>query len=164
MTTPVITLWQPWATFVIYGGKMIENRGWAPPKKIMGKVNGIHAGKTFEKDIIEGMRDDDDPFFKEALRKCESACGHPSEGPRGKIIGTAFLKGYLHQENGKNIYHRFGGKVFEIAPEKLPEKVLRWWDSHQYGWHYVNVRPLKKPIPAKGKQGIWNFDLPEDDQ
>ena len=44
-----LTLWQPWASWIIYADKRFENRPWRPPRQIIGQRIAIHAGRRFDK-------------------------------------------------------------------------------------------------------------------
>lgn len=44
MIIDCITVWQPWASLIAIGAKPYEFRGWVPPKQMIGKPLGIHAG------------------------------------------------------------------------------------------------------------------------
>lgn len=44
----VITLWQPWATWVVLGWKTIETRLHPRFASLAGQVIGIHAGLKFD--------------------------------------------------------------------------------------------------------------------
>jgi len=33
------------------------------------------------------------------------------------------------------------------------------WTPGRYAWELQNVTFLSDPIPEKGKQGLWNFDV-----
>lgn len=39
-----LTVWQPWASLIVYGDKDIENRPKKPPSALIGRLIGIHAG------------------------------------------------------------------------------------------------------------------------
>jgi hypothetical protein len=32
------------------------------------------------------------------------------------------------------------------------------WTPGRYAWELANVRLLQEPIPAKGRQGLWNWE------
>ena len=68
-----ITLWQPWASLIVYGHKHIETRSW--PTKYRGWL-GIHASQKL---VIP-----DDPGFVEQM---ERAIGNPLTLPRGAVVG-----------------------------------------------------------------------------
>lgn len=42
-----ITLIRPWPYAVMFLGKRVENRSWAPPKSLIGQRIAIHAGKKY---------------------------------------------------------------------------------------------------------------------
>ena len=46
---PVITLWQPWAQFIMLGWKTIETRTHSKLKSLAHKTIVIHAGATWDK-------------------------------------------------------------------------------------------------------------------
>ena len=43
------------------------------------------------------------------------------------------------------------------------EIALGDWTPGRYAWELANVKILPEPIQAKGKQGIWNFELQKED-
>ena len=50
-----LTLWRPWPDAVLYGGKLIENRTWAPPARLIGNRLAIHAGLKYDKQAVYDM-------------------------------------------------------------------------------------------------------------
>lgn len=73
-----LTLWQPYASMVVFGKKRLENRPWFPPKSLVGARFAIHAGKHYDKNVPEQYRAE-----VEALKG--------SDRIHGAIIGTAVL-------------------------------------------------------------------------
>lgn len=52
-----LTLWQPWATAMVEGKKLVETRSWAPPKTMAPLTIAIHAGKRVDDEasmFVEG--------------------------------------------------------------------------------------------------------------
>jgi hypothetical protein len=47
--------------------------------------------------------------------------------------------------------------IFEKVTEE--EKIFGDWRHGRYAWEFANMRMLDEPIPAKGKQGLWNIIL-----
>jgi hypothetical protein len=43
-----LTLQGPWGELVANAGKDVENRGWVPPKALVGKLLAIHQGLTYD--------------------------------------------------------------------------------------------------------------------
>ena len=90
----------------------------------------IHAGLNVEKDVLDRFKD------------------YPLDIKKGMIIGEAILTDCI--------------KVTPIFQEKLEkkDKTVYGRSKHKntYGWKLENVVKYKKPIEAKGKLGLWNFD------
>ena len=36
------------------------------------------------------------------------------------------------------------------------------WTPGRYAWELRNIKLLPEPIPAKGQQGLWNWEPPEE--
>ncbi|AGP55893.1 MULTISPECIES: ASCH domain-containing protein [Streptomyces violaceusniger group] len=80
-----LTVHQPWADAIAYGGKRIENRSWTPPAAAVGSTILIHAGKTF------------DPTARFVITDWKALDNWPDA--RGAIIATAVLAGH-HRADG----------------------------------------------------------------
>ena len=39
------------------------------------------------------------------------------------------------------------------------EKCFGDWREGRFAWEFANMTMLPVPIPAKGKQGLWNWDM-----
>jgi hypothetical protein len=130
---PCLSVRQPWAWLIIYGGKTIENRTWSTQKR--GRI-GIHAGKGMTQaeyaDVISFLyfRDMDDVI---------DLLPRPLELERGAVIGTVDLTGCVEQDTCTREDRRWF-----IGPHGL---VLR------------DPKPLAKPVPWKGALGF--FGVPE---
>lgn len=61
-----LSLWQPWASFVVDGVKAIETRNWPAPAEVIGQRVAIHASQN-------------------------TAHGFP-ELPRGAVIGSVVIE------------------------------------------------------------------------
>ena len=35
------------------------------------------------------------------------------------------------------------------------------WTPGRYAWEFANTKLLPVPIPVRGKQGLWNWEVPE---
>lgn len=78
-----ISLWQPWATLVVFGYKQLETRHWST--NYTGPL-AIHAAKKKSRDI-ERLCEFDDPIFL-ALQRA----GYTYKTlPRGGIIGKVYM-------------------------------------------------------------------------
>ena len=139
-----ITVWQPWATLIALRLKRFETRSWST--KYRGPL-AIHAAKHVDLDA----------YREDAIRSALSEHGYTSDNlPTGAVVATAVLSdcvksvdtwtdGYV-LENGVYIYS--------------PEYEVGDFTPGRYAWELTEVEGLQKPIPAKGKQGFWNWNLP----
>lgn len=133
----VITLWQPWASFIALGWKTIETRTHDRFKNLVGEKIGIHAGNTWDKDWKELAG----PYLTKmqidevGLLKNEFDLGHL----KGEIICTAKVTAFRELFSNDSDF-----ALIECS-------------SLRYGLFLEDIKPIK-PIPAKGKQGIWNYD------
>lgn len=50
-----LTLWRPWDSAILFGGKRIENRPWAPWPRIHGLFICLHAGQKYDRDAAVAM-------------------------------------------------------------------------------------------------------------
>lgn len=136
----VITLWQPWATFICWGWKTIETRTHDRFRNLEGLTIGIHAGNNWDKDFYElagpyltKMQRDKIPIIKNIFD-----VGHE----KGEIICTAHvaLTRWLNPDDSK------------YALIKCDDA-----ENRRFGLVLHNINPIIA-IKAKGHQGIWNYD------
>lgn len=128
----VLTIKQPWATLIMQKDKRFEFRSWQT--KYRGDLL-IHAGKGID---------------KEAMKRLEKYIS--SDMPTGKILGKVTLvdcikmspefKEMLLKEN-KYIYTKSSFK-------------------ENYGWQMENVEVFEKPIEAKGKLSLWEYEVEDE--
>ena len=142
-----LTLWQPWASLVLtrdFTGvpwKRIETRGWATNYR---GLLAIHASKRtdfgFFKDLSPVGRI---KFGKAGLVNEEDL----TELPHGAVIGKVELLDCIPIE-------RLYGTPYD-APQ---ERSFGDWSPGRYGWLLAAPVLFDEPIPAKGKQGLWNWE------
>ena len=162
-----ITLWQPWASLLACGAKKFETRSWKTDYR--GPI-AIHAAMKDPKAIFAklpvNVQCKISPFLLEHYLLWENV-------PCGVIIATAELVNCWHivHHPGINIdiakqipigaesitndkHHPDFGKY--IVPTEQ-EMLFGDWTPGRYGWEFKNMIMLPEPIPAKGKQGLWNW-------
>lgn len=146
-----LTLWQPWASLLACGTKKYETRSWATSYR--GPI-AIHAAKK---------PFDTSPFFDKELHLFAEALNLPDiynfDGlPYGCVIATAELVGcyqiYDTGEHGAYLLKN-SGKVEFIRGNEI---FFGDWTEGRFAWEFVNVTILPEPVPAKGKQGFWNWE------
>ncbi|OPX87759.1 MAG: ASCH domain protein [Pelotomaculum sp. PtaB.Bin104] len=148
---PALTLWQPWASLVAVGAKKIETRSWSTSYR--GPL-AIHAAKTF-------------------TREARTLCLEESF--------QAML--YNAGINSKNkLPLRFGSilcicRLVDCVKVEQTDGLMAWlergyvandyeysfgdYTPGRYAWILNDVRRLPEPIPAKGRQGLWYWEVPE---
>jgi hypothetical protein len=128
---PVITLWQPWATWVMAGWKTIETRTHPRFACLVGQRIGIHAGLHWDQDAIRlaqpYLTNEQVDVTKKYLRI------------GGGIIGT--VKVTMHRE---------------LHAEDSPAALINCEHTRRWGLFLVEPRIIEA-IPVRGKQGIWIY-------
>ncbi len=132
-----ISLWQPWASLMAVGLKTIETRSW--PTRYRGRL-AIHAAKRPVSIEEKGL------IYLWACRGLVPAEWIDEPPPFGAILA-----------------------VVELAECRLiPRTVEPWFEKEkQFGnyalgrWAWItrNLRPLAKPVPWRGAQGL--FEVPD---
>lgn len=166
-----ITIFQPFASLIATGAKRIETRGW--PTKYRGEL-AIHAGKTTPAWVAELMSEPSE--LREICAKYLGWGGIDGRSlhdmPTGVIVATCELancieigpspqrictvcKGYLAACGHTNRHTEQG--VPPICGVE-DEHILGDFTPGRFAWMLTNIKPLPEPIPAKGKQGIWEWE------
>ncbi|MFD1772998.1 ASCH domain-containing protein [Paenibacillus rhizophilus] len=140
-----ITIWQPWATLIALGEKKFETRSWATKHR---DSIAIHAGKKVDKAICQ----------KEPFRSVLAKHGYTVNNlPTGSVVAVCRLADCLQVIEG------CGGEVKLESPSQSiaigdKENAFGLFDAGRFAWELTDVRLLPKPIPAKGMQGLWNWE------
>lgn len=131
-----LSLWQPWATLIAREAKRIETRSWHAPGSIVGERIAIHATRSNDHHWLRGR----EPFATELADVAY---------PLGAIVCTVRLVAceVITPDLVRAIHERDGGHL---------ELAYGDYRTGRYAWHLADVRPLAAPIPATGRQGIWN--------
>lgn len=143
----VLSIKQPWADLIAYGHKKIELRTWKTDYR--GKI-AIHASKGDSvKHVYNALTEIYPALFKIWDDIHPSPIGHV----KGAIIATAFLDDVFRYENECQ-YNDIGnfGRLAHLCP-------LNYFNFVPYGWCLRSVSLLNKPIPSKGRLGLWEFPL-----
>jgi len=148
-----ITIWQPWASLLVCGAKRFETRSWATSYR--GPI-AIHAAK---KDVFDAL----------SMIPVPTAVGMKKllgvewkELPTGAVIATATLIG-CHEidhiiDSGRSI-DEIGCWDCDLDGwiAATPQEVrFGDWTPGRYAWEFADMKQIG-PIPAKGKQGLWEW-------
>jgi hypothetical protein len=124
-----ITLEQPFASLVSIGAKTIETRSWSTAYR--GPL-AIHSAKTFIPVT--------DSYYRGLLISAGLDC---EKLPLGKIIAIARLAGCK--------------KVIASEIPCYPQLAFSNFTPGWYALELADIKPLPKPVPADGGQGLWDW-------
>ncbi|NLD47873.1 MAG: 2-oxoglutarate dehydrogenase E1 [Clostridiaceae bacterium] len=135
-----ITLYQPWATLWVLREKKIETRSWH--RKFRGNI-AIHSSINFPKWAKELCHEEP---FKSVLQKHGISI---KDLPLGAILGFTEIVDIVKMDNQNTRL---------LSPQELAFGDYR---PGRFMWISKDGKVFDKPIAAKGKQGIWNWEVPE---
>ena len=150
-----ISLLQPWASLVAIGAKKIETRSWHTSYR--GPL-AIHASKALpykNHDLIYR-----EPFW--TAFKSEAIDKGSALLPTGAVIATCKLVDCIKIIGRTSI----AGKIVAtrlLDRQEIEGNELAFGDytPGRYAWILEDVRQLPEPIPATGKQRLWEWEVPE---
>lgn len=154
-----ITIHQPWASLIAHGHKRFETRSWRTNYR--GPI-AIHAGKKIERQAVLMLARDHTRIWHKITplpTGCIVAvaelvdCSLVTNWSRSSVFSAT------SNYDGTPVIHGKEGDIFL----KLDPTELRFGDytPGRYAWELANVR-LIEPIPAKGRQGLWNWQQPSE--
>ena len=142
-----ITLWQPWASLIAVLLKISETRSWPVPASMIGRRIAIHAAVRLPR-----------------LQECPSSVSWDwVQGlPLGVVVAYADVVGCSQVVRVDESFAWCRGNP----------PLEEWWAHPLDGfgdyrpgrwiWSLANVVPVEPPIAVKGRQGFWDFVLPND--
>lgn len=134
MKLKAITLHQPWATWILWGWKRLETRTHPRFGCLHSLRIAIHAGRHWDENALRTAA----PFLtKDQIEKTERF-----NHARGAIICTAYVENYGRLSTS---YSQFA----------LIECITR-----RFGLNLHDVCPIEPPIAARGRQGIFEVEIP----
>lgn len=152
-----LTLYQPWATFIVAGLKTLETR---PTKTHHRGPLVIHAGKLGYWELIDMLGEAEVARLDRICRRFKLppvACL-----PRGAALGTVEVLNCGRIILGSRIdwIDKAGG--WGIGHPGMLERSMGDYSVGRYAWMMIRPAPLPEPIPMSGKQGLW--DVPPEAQ
>lgn len=124
-----VTLHQPWAWAILYGGKTVENRVWRLSRLFCGKWIALHAAVPQKNEVELGKW----------LRTAAGLAVPPPEKIGRGIVGLVKF-----------------GTPFQVDPDgfagRKPQNV---WEVGPWCWPIEDRVAIPEPIPLKGMQGFW---------
>jgi hypothetical protein len=132
MKIPVITLWQPWASWIVLGLKTIETRTHPRFACLAGKRIYIHAGAKWDESALMLAT----PFLTPS-QLLQTTNFYET---RSAIIGSAIVSEFR-----------------ELIGKDSKRACIDCTNTLRYGLILSDVKAIQN-IPIKGKQGIWYYD------
>ncbi|UIN38338.1 ASCH domain-containing protein [Methylobacterium oryzae] len=137
----VISVWNPYASLLVHGHKLVETRGFPAPKGLIGQRIGIASTKIVRPEQRDAMKD---PVF--ARYYFETNLPRDIEElPNGYLLGTVLL----------HSCEPISEEDLEDVTEE--EKVYGWWTEGRYAWRVREPDAFDDPVPVRGAQGIWTL-------
>lgn len=136
-----ITVLQPWASLIAVGAKRYETRSWKTGYR--GPL-AIHAALDF-------------PAAARALCKLEpfaSALLGNEDLPLGCVVATCNLAAVFATADEESLFEQ--GEDWPAS-----ERAFGDFSPGRYAWLLQNVRALEVPVPARGKQSLWEWNAGE---
>lgn len=161
MSRRVLTMWQPWASYLLLPRQGIPVKRWETrafrPERYAGTRTlpiecAIHAAlnKSALRDLAFTF-----PEYAEANKR--AGLRHESNFPRGMIIGIATIVEVLPTETITGL-----GEPVGTEPDHL-DRMLGNYSEGRYAWRMAFAQVLPQPIPFKGKQSVlWELDANTD--
>ncbi len=157
-----LSLWQPWATAIAVGSKLVETRGWAT--KYRGPLL-IHAAKR--RNINELQHYHSCWNWQGAMTKAGWKWGTREvpdnyDLPLGALIAICDLvdcrptDGFTQAELDTPRWQ--DGR--EGSLYTWTERQMGDFSLGRFGWVLENVRAIDPPIPCVGRQGLFEVDDP----
>lgn len=142
----VISIWQPYASLAILGHKKYETRGWPAPTSLIGQRIGIASTKVINYKQIKAFAK---PNFQKHFQQLDDLewlfALNLADFWHGHLLGTVKL----------DSCHKMTRKMIKEVGAK--ERAFGDWKIGRYAWSLVDPKPLKKPIPVRGQQGVWIY-------
>jgi hypothetical protein len=138
MIIKALTLWQPWASLAAIGAKLYETRSW--PTAYRGWL-AIHAAANSPRWALELAMT---PPFNEALNGRTIL-------PKGAIVAVVRLLDC--QLMTRDLIAR-------IKAQRPNEIKFGDWAPTRFAWQLDPFYRLRRPIPARGSQRLWDWAPP----
>lgn len=142
-----LTLWQPWASLVAMGEKLVETRSWATAYR--GEL-AIHSAQKKPPPWLGASRHSE--VFRDELAdvfncRCDLVDSPVRALPLGAILCIVRLVSIEET-----------AAVREILSER--EQIFGNYEDGRYAWFFEMVERFEEPLPAKGNRMLWNWDRP----
>ena len=162
-----LSLWQPWAGCIAWLGKDVENRSWRCPANVIGEQIAIHAARRVDKgrgllavpcperwpELFASRAEWDTWRAHGNKRRSHGEVNWPARLPLGAVQAAATIASCHHSDECPG------------NPRACPPGLCSPWAAPgEWHWQLAGVRPLARPVPCQGKQGLWLLPGPVEAQ
>lgn len=153
-----ITIHQPWAGLIAIGAKRYETRGWRTNYR--GPI-AIHASKKDSHAVIKSLPHRTQiSIYDSFYEHLDIPAGAFKYMPTGAVVATANLVecwavGEDYQSGRVVLFNGEGGATKDVNAKEI---IFGDYSFGRYAWELSDVKMLPEPIPAKGQQGLWNWN------
>jgi activating signal cointegrator 1 len=151
-----LTLWQPWAQLVAIGEKRVETRCWTT--KYRGEL-AIHAAARTpprwlgKSQYTQTFRDEIADVFKARRDRDDRAGFHVDDAlaalPHGSVLCVVRLVEIRETSVARLELEAIGNRR---------ELIFGNYEDGRYAWYFEPAKLYTKPIPAKGRQMLWEWN------
>lgn len=159
---PALTLHEPWGTAIVEGLKTEETRSWRPPFNKVGTPILVHTSQRRVPEDIDGD-------LRMALVGAWQNCWR-DKLTYGAVVGEMVIDSFFQVDSwgirrsftdvGEPYWYPIcKGQLSLGFPEEVP---ITPWGDYSVGrwiWTLKDVVRYDEPIPARGRQRFWYFDL-----
>lgn len=148
-----LSLWQPWASALACGSKMMETRSWRTSYRGPLLIHAAKRRRVKELEYLRGW-----PSWVGALGPVLEV-GRPfTDLPYGAIVGVGELVGCIATEWVQNHHDIDAPRRFaEHDPNVWTERHLGDFSAGRYAWLFRvgSLRTFATPTPCRGYQGLF---------
>lgn len=135
-----LSLWQPWASLLIWGFKQYETRSWQTAYR--GPL-AIHAAKRWQKEQI-GLASQFVREYPELRADGILRTTYDNVPPLGCVLGIVELEIIYRTEDIRD----------SLSPM---ERDFGDFSRGRYAWEVRVLERFETPVPYRGAQGIWEW-------
>ncbi|WP_414664890.1 ASCH domain-containing protein [Horticoccus sp. 23ND18S-11] len=139
MKVRAISLHQPWASALVLRLKRNETRGWAHTYRGPVAIHASQRDTWREREFWENLS----PLSRGAL--AVAGLDRYESLPRGAIVGIGLP-----------------GKPTSTAAMRITELEYTWgnYETGRFAWPWARMVDLEHPIPCRGHQRWWQWEVP----
>jgi hypothetical protein len=160
---PTLTLRQPYASLKMTPHKPSETRSWPAPKACrMGQIIAIHAGLT----PVASTLDEYD-VGEETVALMMRCLGITDLRQfltglsLGAVVGICCFT-WCYRTSYLDMRRPDIPEYHDVFGPECHDRELGDFSPGRYAWVMNPIRLFDDPVPAKGKQGVWGWEMPED--